>query len=135
MLWRIKLSVRLYILTLAETKPYLVMKNLAIAVLALSLFAACNNDKKDKNTDTSTTTTTNTTTTADGGWTAEYKQTFMNQCVQGSTAQMGADKANTYCACMYDKLRAKYPVADTLNNMNMEQMQNNMKGLASDCIK
>lgn len=113
------------------------MKKLFIAAFALSMFAACNNDKKDKGTDANTTNTTNTTTTTtgDGGWTPEYKQTFITQCVQGSTAQMGADKANAYCDCMYDKLRAKYPVADTLNNMNMTQMQDNMKALASDCIK
>lgn len=114
------------------------MKKLMIAAFAISLFAACNNDKKDKATDTNTTNTTNTnstTPTGDGGWTAEYKTTFMNQCVQGSTAQMGADKANSYCDCMYGKLREKYPVADTLNNMNMTQMQENMKSLASDCLK
>lgn len=115
------------------------MKKLFIAAISLSVLAACNNDKKDKGADANTTNTTNTTTTttteADGGWTAEYKQTFITQCVQGSTAQMGAEKANAYCDCMYDKLKAKYPVADTLNNMNMTQMQENMKTLAADCLK
>jgi hypothetical protein len=117
------------------------MKKLFIAALALSSFVACNNDKKEKGTDgtntTNTPNTTNTTSTTsgDGGWTSEYKQTFMNQCVQGSTAQMGADKSNAYCSCMYDKLKAKYPVADSLNNMSMAQMQENMKDLAVDCLK
>lgn len=115
------------------------MKKIFVAAFTLALFAACNNDKKDKGADTNNTNTTQTTTTTtpagDGGWTEEYKTTFMSQCVQGSTAQMGAEKANAYCDCMYGKLKAKYPVADTLNNMNMNQMQENMKELAVDCLK
>lgn len=116
------------------------MKRLVIAAFALTLFAACNNDKKEdkdtKDTDkTENTTTTTTTTTTDGGWTAQYKETFMNQCVQGSTATMGGDKANSYCSCMYDRLKAKYPVADSLNNMQMQRMQEVMQEMAKDCIK
>jgi hypothetical protein len=106
------------------------MKKLLSIALALSLFTACNNDKKaDKDADTTTTTTTNTTTPT--GWDEGNRSAFISKCIEGTKAQMTDDKAKSYCSCMLDKLEARYPVADSTSNMTMTQMSE----LAKDCVR
>jgi hypothetical protein len=64
-------------------------------------------------------------------WNETSRKTFIDKCVEGSTKNMGADKANSYCSCMLEKIQAKYPVADSSANMTMAQMMD----LAKDCLK
>lgn len=101
------------------------MKKILLAVFALSVFAACNNDKKADKVDTTTTTTTTPVAT---GWKESDKKEFMDKCVEGSKAQMGDEKASAYCSCMLGKIETKYPVADSASSLSMNDMMDMAKG-------
>jgi len=108
------------------------MKKLFLATFALSLLGACNNEKKDNKVEDTTTTTT---TPMSTGWDEATRKNNEEQCVTGSKAKMTEDKAKAYCDCMMDKLEARYPVADTMKNMTMSQMETAMNEFATDCQK
>ena len=110
----------------------------------MRLFVAHNNGKNEKTDSSSKTNTTSeskSTTQSDQertekidintkGRDAVSKTAFMNTCVEGGKATMGAEKANSYCSCMLDKLQSKYPVEKASSIAEDEMTQ-----LAKDCLQ
>lgn len=67
---------------------------------------------------------------AKGAWSDEEQKAFSDECVNGASAAMGQDGAKTYCDCMLGKIMAKYPDAEKVGEMNMDEMTS----MAQDCI-
>ena len=88
------------------------MKKTYMLALAALIFVACNNNKGTKSETKSTTTTTDNNAssnrgnnTSGGKWDDTNQKAFLDKCVEGSTASMGSEKANSYCSCMLDKIQ------------------------------
>jgi hypothetical protein len=90
-------------------KPAIMKQMLAIVLLA-SIVTGC----KPKNT-----------------WTKETRDAFTSNCVDNATANLGADKAKSYCDCMEGKVEKKYPKAEDVGKIDM----NAMTEMAKDCMK
>jgi hypothetical protein len=86
------------------------MKHVCNALLLITLAAGCKS--KGKN-----------------GWPEAEKKAFIENCEKNGSA-MG-DKAKSYCACMLEKVEAKYPNASKAGELDM----NTMMDMAKDCLK
>ena len=91
------------------------MKKVLIFILAVSLFAACKNDKKAKD-DRSTTKEKDDYSTSDdkrdddngSGWTKSDESRFMSDCEGTAKQNVGAARANEYCDCMLQRMKKMY---------------------------
>ena len=63
-------------------------------------------------------------------WPKESRDDYMKSCVQGAEAQMGKDKAKTYCSCTLDKMQTKYPNPIDALSIDMQALME----LAKDCL-
>lgn len=63
-------------------------------------------------------------------WSDADKTSFSTECVNGASAAMGADGAQKYCDCMLQKLMDKYPKAEDVGAVNMDEMS----AMAQECI-
>ena len=95
------------------------MKRIFFAAFSLISFVACSNEEKAK--------------PKPASWDEPNKADFMAQCVSGAVNEFQSDtaKAKTYCACMLEKIEARYPVPDSAGKMSY----NDMTALAKDCLK
>src|SRR5689334_2394639 len=92
------------------------MKQALFVFIAAILVSACNNNK---------------------GWSTADKNSFISSCTQSATQEMGADKAQSYCSCMEQKLEVKYPNSQEANKSIMAPgaMQTpEMQAMIKDCL-
>jgi hypothetical protein len=126
------------------------MKKLLIVIVATSLFVACKDkaakteEKTDKTEKTTTDTkpepsptepTTTTTTTSDdsgAGWSKAQESTFMRDCESTATPKVGAARANEYCDCMLQKIKAKYSTYAQADR-ELASDEAGMNKLAAEC--
>jgi hypothetical protein len=64
------------------------------------------------------------------GWGSKDEDAFMESCVSGAKASMGASKAEAYCSCVLEKIEVKYPSAIDALKLNTEDMMQ----MAQDCL-
>ena len=61
-------------------------------------------------------------------WSKDFRAKFINDCVNSASGELGNAQAQTYCACMEDKISKKYPDEnDAQNKMTKEDVEN-LKG-------
>src|SRR6478672_7378422 len=94
-------------------KNQMIMKKIFIVLVLTSFVISCKNSKTTSH------------------WSKADVDAFTTNCVNGASANMGADKAKSYCDCMLGKIESKYPKADDAGKMEM----NAMTEMAKDCIK
>ena len=96
------------------------MKKFFFYFFVACLFVSCNQgtDKNIFNQKTNTTTTT---------WSKDYTAKFMSDCVGSASNELGKEKAQSYCACMADKISKKYPNENDAEKMTKEDVEN-LKG-------
>lgn len=107
------------------------MKKIFVLLLAVSLFVACNNDKKnpfgkidfkekngtgddkdnkdDKNDDNGFKTASN--------WTSKQRSTFLSQCVESAG---GNPQAKSICSCVLEKMEKRFPDPNDAENASEE---------------
>ena len=103
------------------------MKKLLFVLLATSVFISCDSNKKTKDeaktektttesttetkndaTDNNTTTVDDNKTSTSSGWVSADETRFMTDCEGSATPKVGAARANEYCDCMLQKIKANY---------------------------
>lgn len=116
------------------------MKKIVVFLLLAGLFTACNNDKgknvqatnrekddyndrsnskndsdkKTLNTDNADNKA-NSSTDNSAGWTKSNETAWMKVCGDSVKEKMSEERTNTYCSCMMEKLKVKYPAYAELN--------------------
>ncbi|MFL5808740.1 MAG: hypothetical protein ACJ749_04415 [Flavisolibacter sp.] len=63
------------------------------------------------------------------GWSTTDERTFMNQCTNTATPNVGTQRAKAYCSCMMGKIEKEFPVYTDINGMTKEQLN----AWAKDC--
>jgi len=65
-------------------------------------------------------------------WTEKDKADFLAGCIEGTTKDLGADKAKAYCACMVGKVVSRYPDAGDAKYMKYDTA---IVRISKDCLK
>ncbi|MBC8048024.1 MAG: hypothetical protein H7Y00_14600 [Fimbriimonadaceae bacterium] len=89
------------------------MKKLLIVFAIIGIFTSCSSGGKKSS------------------WKESDKNDFSVECVSGATASMGEEDAKKYCDCMLTKIMDKYPKAEEVGSINMDEMTK----MAEDCVK
>jgi hypothetical protein len=65
-------------------------------------------------------------------WTQADTSEFLSGCMQGSVKDMGAEKAAKYCACLVEKVVARYPNAADARYIRYDTA---IIRISKDCLK
>lgn len=75
---------------------------------------------------------TDNTTTANTGWTEDDVNRFLYSCRNSATPKVGASRANEYCDCMIQKIKAKYKSYEEADQM-LKASEEDMDILVNEC--
>jgi len=134
------------------------MKKVLIFFLAVSLFAACNNDKNGKDTKDADKTSTDSRDKDDykkdekkdddtkkeetksdddsrdsEDWSKSDENKFMDDCEGTAKENVGAARANEYCDCMLEKIKKMYSSYTEADRKLAGSSQAEINKLAADC--
>lgn len=104
------------------------MKKIFLYFFATGLIVSCNQGTNDNKNLFGPPKNNNNNNNKNSTWSKDFREKFINDCVTSASGELGNAQAQTYCACMEDKIAKKYPDENDAQNKMTKDDVENLKG-------